>query len=143
MLQIRLGYPDLEDEKQAVADQSGFALIEKLTPVVTKTDIQKMQEAVDAVTIEGTVMDYLMQIIIATRNDDRVRLGSSTRGAQFLLMAAKAYAYYAGRDYIVPDDLKRLAPSVLGHRLILKTRKGIPDAVDVVRDMVESIPVPV
>jgi MoxR-like ATPase len=143
MLQIRLGYPDLEHEKQAVAEQSGFALIEKLTPVVTKTDIQKMQEAVDAVTIEGTVMDYLMQIITATRNDDRVRLGSSTRGAQFLLMAAKAHAYYFGRDYIVPDDLKRLAPSVLGHRLILKTRKGIPDAVDVVRDMVESISVPV
>ena len=143
MLQIRLGYPDLEHEKQAVAEQSGFALIEKLTPVVTKTDIQKMQEAVDAVTIEGTVMDYLMQIITATRNDDRVRLGSSTRGAQFLLMAAKAHAYYFGRDYIVPDDLKRLAPSVLGHRLILKTRKGIPDAVDVVRDMVERISVPV
>lgn len=143
MMQIRLGYPDLEDEKQAVADRSGLALIEKLTPVVTKTDIQKMQEAVDAVTVEGTVMDYLMQIITATRNDDRVRLGSSTRGAQFLLMAAKAYAYYAGRDYIVPDDLRRLAPSVLGHRLILKTRKGIPDAVDAVRDMVESISVPV
>ena len=143
MLQIRLGYPDLEHEKQAVAEQSGFALIEKLTPVVTKTDIQKMQEAVDAVTIEGTVMDYLMQIITATRNDDRVRLGSSTRGAQLLLMAAKAHAYYFGRDYIVPDDLKRLAPSVLGHRLILKNRKGIFDAEDVVRDIVERISVPV
>lgn len=143
MMQIRLGYPDLEHEKRAVADQSGFALIEKLSPAVTKTDILKMQEAVDAVTVEETVMDYLMQIITATRNDGRVRLGSSTRGAQFLLKVAKALAYYSGRDFIVPDDVKRLAPSVLGHRLILKTRKGISDAEDVVRDMAESIPVPV
>jgi MoxR-like ATPase len=143
MMQLRLGYPDLENEKRAVADLSGFALIEKLSSVVTKADILKMQDAVDAVTVEETVMDYLMQIITATRTDDRIRLGSSTRGAQFLLKAAKAHAYYVGRDFIVPDDLKRLAPSVLGHRLILKTRKGISDAEDVVRDMVESISVPV
>lgn len=143
MMQIRLGYPNLENEKRAVADQSGFALIEKLSPVVTKADILKIQAEVDAVTTEETVMDYLMKIITATRNDDRVRLGSSTRGGQFLLKAAKAHAYYAGRDFIVPDDLKRLAPSVLGHKLILKTRRGISDAEDIVRNMVEGIPVPV
>ncbi len=143
MMQIRLGYPDLEHEKRAVANLSGFALIEKLSSVVTKADILRMQEAVDTVMAEETVLDYLMKIITVTRNDDRVRLGSSTRGAQFLLKAAKAHAYYAGRDFIVPDDLKRLAPTVLGHRLILKNRKGISDAEDVVRDMVERIPVPV
>ena len=143
MMQIRLGYPDLEHEKRAVAGRSGFALIEKLGPVVTKEDILKMQAAVDMVRIEETLMDYLMKIITGTRNDDRVRLGASTRGAQFLLKAAKAYAYYAGREFIVPDDLKRLAPSVLGHRLILKTRRGISDADEIVRDLVERIPVPV
>ncbi len=143
MMQIRLGYPDLEHEKIAVAELSGFALIEKLSPVVTKADILKMQDAADAVTAEETVIDYLMKIITSTRNDDRVKLGSSTRGAQFLLKAAKALAFYSGRDFIVPDDLKRLAPSVLAHRLILKNRKGISDAEDVVRDMVERIPVPV
>ncbi len=143
MMQIRLGYPDLEHEKRAVADQSGFALIEKLNPVVTKADILKMQESVDAVRVEETLMDYLMKIITSTRTDERVRLGSSTRGAQFLLKAAKAHAYYAGRDFVVPDDLKRLAPAVLGHRLILKNRKGLSDAEDVVKDMVGRIPVPV
>lgn len=143
MMQIRLGYPALEYEKQAVADRSGFALIERLVPVVSKADILRMQEAVDTVRVEESVMDYLMKVITATRNDVRVRLGSSTRGAQFLLRAAKAYAFYVGRDFIVPDDIKRLAPPVLGHRLILKTRRGISDAEDIVRDMVESIPVPV
>ena len=143
MMQIRLGYPDLEREKQAVADLSGFALIEKLIPVVRKADILAIQVTVDTVTVEETVMDYLMKIITDTRNDERVRLGSSTRGAQFLLKAAKAHAYYAGRDFIVPDDVKLLAPSVLGHRLILKNRKGISDSEDVVKDMVERIPVPI
>lgn len=143
MMQIRLGYPDLEHEKQAVADLSGFELIEKQNPVVTKADILEMQKTVDAVTVEDSVMDYLMRIITGTRNDERVRLGSSTRGAQFLLKAAKAHAYYVGRAFIVPDDVKRLAPSVLGHRLILKTRKNSSDAEDLVRDMVERISVPV
>lgn len=143
MMQVRLGYPDPEHEKTAVADLSGFALIEKLVPVVTKADILTMQAAADAVMVEETVMDYLMQIITATRTDERTRLGSSTRGAQFLLKAAKAHAWYAGRDFVVPDDVKRLAPSVLGHRLILKTRKGLTDAEDVVRDLVERIPVPI
>ncbi|MBI5634237.1 MAG: MoxR family ATPase [Nitrospirae bacterium] len=143
MMQIRLGYPDLEYEKRAVADQSGFALIDKLVPVVTKADILRMQEAVDAVRVEESVMDYLMKIITVTRNDERVRLGSSTRGAQFLLKAAKAHANYAGRDFVLPDDVKRLAPSVLDHRLILKNRHVGSDAENVVRDMIESIPVPV
>lgn len=143
MMQLRLGYPDLEHEKRAVADQSGFALIERLSPVVTKADILKMQEEVEAVKIEETVMDYLMQLIIATRKDARIRLGASTRGAQFLLKAAKAHAYYSGRDFIVPDDIKRLAPSVVGHRLILKTRSSNSGAEDIVRDIVESLAVPV
>jgi MoxR-like ATPase len=88
-------------------------------------------------------MEYLMQIVTATRRDDRIRLGASTRGAQFLLKAAKAHAYYEGRDYIVPDDIRRMAPLVLGHRLILKTRKFISDAEQVVHDILGNISVPV
>jgi MoxR-like ATPase len=84
-----------------------------------------------------------MQIITATRQDDRIRLGASTRGAQFLLRAAKAHAYYEGRDFIVPDDVRRLSPLVLGHRLILKTRKFISDAEQVVHDIVGSLALPV
>ncbi len=142
MMQIRLGYPDLENEKKAVAGQTGFALIENLAPVVKKEDIRKMQKEADGVSIEASVMDYLMKMVTATRNDDRVRLGASTRGAQFLLKAAKAHAYYHGRDFVVPDDVKRLAPFVLGHRLILKNRAGSFVAKDVVRDIIEGIAVP-
>jgi MoxR-like ATPase len=143
MLHLKIGYPDVEQEKLAVAQHSGFELAARLTPVATRQEILKMQAGADEVSVEDSVMDYLMQVITATRKDDRIRLGASTRGAQFLLRAAKAHAYYEGREYVVPDDIKRLASLVLGHRLILKTRKFISDAEQVVRDILENIAVPV
>jgi MoxR-like ATPase len=143
MLHLKIGYPDVEQEKLAVAQHSGFELAARLTPVATRQEILKMQAGADEVSVEDSVMDYLMQVITATRKDDRIRLGASTRGAQFLLKAAKAHAYYEGREYVVPDDIKRLASLVLGHRLILKTRKFISDAEQVVRDILENIAVPV
>ena len=143
MMHLKLGYPEPEEEKRAVADQSGFERAAQLAPVATREGILAMQAGADAVTIEGSVMDYLMMIIIATRRDDRVRLGASTRGAQFLLKAAKGHAYYEGRDFVVPDDIRLLAPLVLGHRLILKTRKFISDAEQVVQDIVAAVAVPV
>ncbi|NJD55656.1 MAG: MoxR family ATPase [Nitrospirae bacterium] len=143
MMHLTLGYPEPEEEKRAVADQAGFERAAQLAPVATREGILAMQAGADAVTIEESVMDYLMRIIIATRRDDRVRLGASTRGAQFLLKAAKAHAYYEGRDFVVPDDIRRLSPLVLGHRLILKTRKFISDAEQVIQDIVASIAVPV
>ncbi|HYQ48721.1 MAG TPA: MoxR family ATPase, partial [Thermodesulfovibrionales bacterium] len=143
MMHLKLGYPDSEEEKRAVADQSGFERASQLAPVATREGILAMQAGADGVTIEESVMDYLMRIITATRRDDRIRLGASTRGAQFLLKAAKANAYYEGRDFVVPDDIRRLAPLVLGHRLILKTRKFISDAEQVIQDIVAALPVPV
>ena len=143
MLHLKLGYPEPEQEKRAIAEQSGFERAAQLAPVAAREGILAMQAGADAVTIEDSVMEYLMQIITATRRDDRIRLGASTRGAQFLLKAAKAHAYYEGRDYIVPDDIRRMAPLVLGHRLILKTRKFISDAEQVVHDILENISVPV
>jgi MoxR-like ATPase len=143
MMHLKLGYPEPEQEKRAIAEQWGFERAAQLPPVAAREGIIAMQTGADAVMIEGSVMEYLMQIISATRRDDRIRLGVSTRGAQFLLRAAKAHAYYEGRDYVVPDDIRRLAPLVIGHRLILKTRKFISDAEQVVHDILADIPVPV
>ena len=143
MMHLRLGYPEPEEEKRAVAEKPGFERAEQLAPVATKEEIRALQTGADAVTVDESVLEYLMRIITATRRDDRVRLGASTRGAQFLLRAAKAHAYYEGRDFIVPDDIRRLAPLVLGHRLILKTRKFISDAEQVIDDIVKSLAVPV
>ena len=93
--------------------------------------------------VDDSLLDYLMAVITATRNNEKIRLGASTRGAQFLLKAAKANAYYEGRDYIVPDDIKNLASTVLRHRLILKARTSTSDAEEIMKEILERIPVPV
>jgi len=142
MIQIRLGYPDPESEKLAISGQSGFEAAEGLASVISRTDILKMQRSADETRVDNSIMEYLMNIITATRNDERIRLGASTRGAQFLLKASKARAYYMGREFIVPDDIRDMAPAVLGHRLILKNLRGMSDAEHVIRDIAGRQPVP-
>ncbi|MHB8881829.1 MAG: AAA family ATPase [Thermodesulfovibrionales bacterium] len=142
MLHLTIGYPTPEYEKRAVLMQDSFSLMEDLQPVLARQEIVRMQQVADAVYCEDSVVDYLMQIVAATRDHTAIRLGASTRGAQFFLKAVKAHACCEGRDFILPDDVKQLAPLVLAHRIILKTRKYLADAEMLVRDMVEKIPVP-
>ncbi len=143
MLHMRIGYPEYEDEKQALREMSDFEAIEKITPVVTKEQILNAQEEVKGVHIDDSIYDYILQIVRETRKNDAIRLGVSTRGAQFLVMASKGMAYLRGRDFVVPDDVRELAPMVLGHRIILKTRTYIRDAEDAIREITEKVPVPV
>ena len=143
MMHIKLGYPETAYEKQALVGQSSLEFLEDMQPVITGDEILRMQKMVDAVKVDGSLLDYLMDVINATRNDEKIRLGASTRGAQFLLKAAKANAFYEGRDYVVPEDIKDLAPTVLGHRLILKARTSIYDAELIMKEILERISVPV
>jgi MoxR-like ATPase len=143
MVHLKLGYPGEEHEKQAVKEQMELKDIEMLGPVITGADVLRMQEETDRVRVEESLLDYLIAIVTGTRENDRIRLGASTRGAQFMLKAAKAYAYCEGRDFVVPEDIKHVAPHVLGHRLILKRQTFISDAVRVVREILERVPVPV
>lgn len=91
-------------------------------------------------------MEYLLAIIAATRHSEMLALGVSTRGAMALHKAAKALALVRGRDYCLPDDIKELAPAVLSHRVILAANQGgrgrFEEAEQIIRDLVESVPVP-
>jgi MoxR-like ATPase len=142
-LHLKLGYPSETYERQAIIEQRDFQDIERLEPVIEGGDILKMQDEADSVRVEESVLDYLMFIITRTRHHDGVWLGASTRGAQFLLKVAKAYAYCDGRTFLVPDDIKGVAPYVLGHRIILKKKTYISDAERLIREIIEDIPVPV
>jgi len=142
MMHIKLGYPALNYEKQVVVGQTNFDFIESFEPVISSGEIIKMQKEIDTVQVDESLVDYLMSIISATRENSDIRLGVSPRGSQFLLKAAKAHAYYEGRDYVVPSDIKEPAPLVLGHRIILKTRSYISDAEKVIEDIINKIPVP-
>lgn len=143
MLHIKLGYPAPEYEKHIILEQSRFEVIESMKPVISSTEIVEMQEEIDTVKVEDSLLDYLMAIIAETRRNDKIRLGVSPRGGQFLVKVAKANAYHEGRDYVVPGDIKGPAPLVLGHRIILKTRTYISDAEKVIEEILDRVPVPV
>lgn len=142
MLHLKLGYPSQEHEKQALLEQIDFDTIERLGPMVSSSEVLRMQAETESVRVADGVLDYLMSIVAETRRSEKIRLGVSTRGAQFFLKAARASAYYEGRDYLVPDDVKSMAPYVLGHRIILNRQTYISDAVRVIRQILESLPVP-
>ncbi len=143
MMHIRIGYPSREFEKIALIEPPSFRTLDSMGPVITRQEILGMQEEVDSVMIEDSLIDYLMNVVSETRRHERVRLGVSTRGAQFFVQSVRAHAYYEGRGFALPDDVRELAPLVLGHRLILKTGKFISDAETIVREIVGKIPVPV
>jgi MoxR-like ATPase len=142
MMHIKLGYPAEDYEIQVVLQQSGFEFIESMAPVISAGEIIRMQREVDQVKIDESLVSYLMSIIMETRKSPEIRLGVSPRGGQFLLKAAKALAYYEGRDYVIPEDIKGPAPLVLGHRIILKTRTYISDAEKIIGEILEKIAVP-
>jgi MoxR-like ATPase len=142
MMHVKLGYPAPEYERHIILDRSNFETIEKMSPVITADEILKIQQEVGRVEIEESLLNYLMAIITATRKNDKIRLGVSPRGGQFLMKVAKALAYYEGRNYVVPEDIKEPAPLVLGHRIILKSRSYISDAEKVIEEILSKIPVP-
>ncbi len=143
MMHLRIGYPEYDDEKQILKEMKGLDLIESIRPVVTRDEIIKTQARVNSVHVDDSLYDYLLRIVDTTRRHRDIRLGVSTRGAQFLLRAARGHAIVDGRDYLVPDDIKSVAPLVIGHRIILKSRTYIRDAVEIVKEILDSIPVPV
>jgi MoxR-like ATPase len=143
MMHIKLGYPEPDYEKQVILGESSIEIIERMNPVITPGEIIGMQKEVDGVMVDGSLLDYIIAIVKETRMSDKIRLGVSPRGAQFLLKVAKAHAYFEGRRYVKPSDIKEPAAMVLGHRIILKTRTYITDAEKVISEILDRIPVPV
>lgn len=142
-LHMKLGYPSREAEKSALLEGRDFEGIEAMGSVISTDEVLGMQEEVSRVMVEDSLLDYLMRVVSGTRDNEKIRLGSSTRGAQFLHRIARAYAYCAGRDFVTPADIKDTAPYVLGHRIILKRQAYIAEAEDIIREILEGIPVPV
>lgn len=143
MMHLRIGYPEPDFEKKALLKGSRFEEIEKLSPVIRADEIIRMQTAVSEVKVHEDILKYLHEIILATRRHDMIRLGVSPRGGQFCLQAARAHAFFSGRDFVTPDDVKTVAPLVFGHRIILKTKTYITDATEIIREIISRIAVPV
>jgi MoxR-like ATPase len=142
LLRIRIGYPGTADEK-AILRGGGAAGAEALAPVLTTAEVLELQEQVEKVRVEDSVLDYLMALVAATRDSPLLRLGVSPRGSLALLRAARARALADGRDYLVPDDIKALAVPALAHRVMVRAAPGGEiDGDAIIGAIADNTPVP-
>lgn len=118
LLRLSLGYPAHDVERGLLLSRRGPEPVASLQSVAGAMEVRRLQEAADAVRLDGTVADYLLALISATRDGERFALGVSTRGALALAAASRARALVLGRDYVIPEDVKALALPVLAHRVL-------------------------
>lgn len=120
MLKINIGYPDEQSELSIFRKVKSKVSAESLASVLTVEEILKHQEAASQVFVKDQVEKFIVDVVRATRKNENLILGCSPRATIGLYSAAKAYAYIKGREFVTPEDVKRLAKPVLAHRLILK-----------------------
>jgi MoxR-like ATPase len=145
LLRTRLGYPGREDERQVLAMHRAGEPVEQLQPALNCEQVVELQEAVRRVVVDDSISDYILDIAEATRTSDELHVGVSTRGALSLYRAVQSLAFVEGREFVVPDDVKRLALPVLAHRVVSKgyAHGGQRDAVEaVVARLIAEVPVP-
>ncbi|HZV07365.1 MAG TPA: MoxR family ATPase [Gemmataceae bacterium] len=145
LMRLRIGYPQREAEKHILTGHRGGEPVEHLHAVLSAEQVVTLQHQVRQVRVEETLADYLLDLIAATRYHPDIYLGGSTRAALALYRAAQGLALIEGRDYIVPDDLKRLAVPVLAHRILPRTPRQDASgnaAEEIVRDILVQTPIP-
>jgi MoxR-like ATPase len=144
-MRIAIGYPPLADEAKMLTENAAETPLERLEPVASAQEVLGAIDDSKRVFVEESLNRYVVAILRHTRSDNRLYLGASPRAGLMLLRVAKVRALIAGRDFVQPDDVKSVAPTVLAHRLILapEARSAGLDAEDLVRDVIERTPVPV
>ena len=146
MLKLSVGYPSVGEEKEILRRRRERRQDEvSLSKVTDAGQLLEMRAAVEIVHVDADLEDYIARLVHATREDRRVSVGSSPRGSLAFLKMARAHAALEGRDYILPDDVKRFATPVLDHRIILQPEYWMSHQVtgEVIRDVLEKTPVPV
>jgi MoxR-like ATPase len=135
LIKLSLGYPSFHEEEKVV--KIGKAPKENIAAVVTGADVLDIRRKAEGVHLSDTVISYLVQIVTATRNNAEVKLGSSPRGCIALAALGRAYALLQGRNYVLPDDIKYVAPYVLGHRIALTHEARVNGRTE--RQVIDSI----
>lgn len=144
LMKLSIGYPSLEAELEVLDVHGGGDRLASLAPVTDAQEVAAMIEACRTVHVAEGLKRYIVELVRATRTHRDIELGASPRASLALLRAARALAVVDGRDYVVPDDVKRLAQPVLAHRLIpavdQQSRERSPEAV--LDDLLASVPIP-
>lgn len=145
-MQLSMGYPDKAYESAMLTEKQRSDPLERLHSVVTRAELLRAQEAVRQIRVGEAVRGYMVDLVHATRVDSRIRMGISPRGTLALMRGAQAYAAMAGRDYVLPDDVKAVCPDILAHRLLCRGRSLTQEnavAVDILTHILDEVRVPV
>ncbi len=145
IMKISIGYPSKEEELDILMRNEQKVSPKQLEQVITCEEIVEMSEKIMDIYCSDSVRDYIISIVDASRNADFIKLGVSPRGSIALYRMAKAYAFVKGRSFVLPDDIKALAPSVLAHRIMLTTKGKslVNDNERAIKKLLESIIVPI
>lgn len=148
LMRIRMGYPSAENEKRILRNQMLGHPLDEVRPVMSAEDVLELQEEVRHVKVDDSLVDYLMNIVNATRESELLDLGISPRGSLALYRAAQALALSQDRDYCLADDIKRLVTPVFGHRILVNSRYSSrlrrgEEADAVLTEILKNVPVPI
>ena len=146
LMKLTIGYPNSTDEKKLLRAGGAQDALEHLQPVLDAIELRELQERVSTIHVNESLVDYLMHVVHLSRNHPEVALGVSTRGALTYFRACQALAMVNGRDFVIPEDIKRLSGPVLSHRILMRDRRLLrgeysPEARFIQR-IVGEIPVP-
>jgi MoxR-like ATPase len=144
MMRINLGYPTLAEEISIMQKQQHEHPIDKILPVANCEDLIGLQESVRKIYVDIQIQEYIATIVESTRNHASIYLGASPRGSLALFRTTQARALMNGREFVIPDDVKALAESVLAHRLVMHSLDGSKDRSgrSIINDILSKIPVP-
>ena len=145
LMRLRIGYPDTASERQIVRNSS--QPLPEAAAGLTAEEVVRLQDSVHGVTVEESLVDYMLAIVERTRNHESLALGVSPRGSQALFRAVQSLALVEGREYAIPDDVKRLASPVFAHRVVINTRttlvqRRIDAGERIIEDILNQVDVP-
>lgn len=148
LVRVRMGYPHADNEREILRSEAGAARLEQVRPAASGADVIAMQDEVTQVKVDDSLVDYALAIVNRTRESESLALGVSPRGSIMLYRAAQAMAYLDGRKFCTPEDFKTLAVAVFSHRVVINARysstlKKSEQAETIIRDIIQSVPVPV
>ena len=147
LLRIKMGYPEIDAEKDILRRQNAVPDLDLIHPVMRAEDILESQSLAAGVRVDESLLDYIMAIVEATRRSEFLLIGVSPRGSLALRRAAQAIAYFEGRNYCIPDDIKRLVLPVLAHRVVVSSKYSSPykrseEAEAILAEILQSVEIP-
>src|SRR5690349_16824388 len=148
LMRVRMSYPEGDSERAILRSQAGAVRLDEMRPVLSGADVIAIQQEVTRVQVDESLVNYTLEIVKRTRESEYLSLGVSPRGALMLYRAAQALAYIEGRNFCTPEDFKPLVVPVFAHRVVVNalyssTLKKTEQAEQVLKEIVDAVPVPV